>query len=139
MTAVRPGELRYAEPDHFDLVKEGNVPPEQVKQLQRLALSLPKGAVPPFVVPLPRQAIEIVEELLRLRFHGQKYLLPHRSEPQLCISENTLNQCLRRLRFKDRLTTHGIRATISTALNDLGILGSGLRSGCVNQKWIQGI
>lgn len=91
-----------------------------MKQLQRLALSLPKGSVPPFVVPLPRQAIEIVEELLRLRFHGQKYVLPHRSEPQVCISENTLNQCLRRLGYKDRLTTHGIRATISTALNELG-------------------
>lgn len=51
----------------------------------------------------------------RLRFNGQLYLLPHRSEPQLCISENTLNQCLRRLGFKDGLTTHGIRATISTA------------------------
>lgn len=121
LTAVRPGELRYAEPDHFDLVKGvWNIPPEQVKQLQRLALSLPKGSVPPFVVPLPKQAIEVVEELLRLRFHGQKYVLPHRSEPQLCISENTLNQCLRRLGYKDRLTTHGIRATISTALNELG-------------------
>lgn len=89
LTAVRPGELRYAEPCHFDLVKGvWNVPPEQVKQLQRLALSLPKGSVPPFMVPLPRQAIEIVEELLRLHFRGQKYVLPHRSEPQLCISEN---------------------------------------------------
>lgn len=121
LTAVRPGELRYAEPCHFDLDKGlWNIPPEQVKQLQRLALSLPKGSVPPFVVPLPRQAIEIVEELLRLRFRGQRYLLPHRSEPALCISENTLNQCLRRLGYKDRLTTHGIRATISTALNELG-------------------
>lgn len=71
LTAVRPGELRYAEPCHFDLVKGvWTVPPEQVKQLQRLALLLPKGSVPPFVVPLPKQAIEIVEELLRLHFHG---------------------------------------------------------------------
>ncbi|WVD62152.1 tyrosine-type recombinase/integrase [Orbus mooreae] len=120
LTAVRPGELRYAEPCHFDLDKGlWHIPPEQVKQLQRLALSLPKGSVPPFVVPLPKQAITIIKELLRLRYQGQRYLLLHRSEPQLCISENTLNQCLRRLGYKDKLTTHGIRATISTALNEL--------------------
>lgn len=83
-------------------------------------MSLPKGSVPPFVVPFPKHAIEIVEELLRLCFHGQKYLLSHRSEPQLCISENTLNQYLWRLGYKDRLTTHGIQATISMALNELG-------------------
>ncbi|WP_392558307.1 tyrosine-type recombinase/integrase [Orbus mooreae] len=121
LTAVRPGELRYAEPCHFDLDKGlWNIPAEQVKQLQRLALSLPKGSVPPFVVPLPKQAIRIIKELLSLRYQGQRYLLPHRSEPLLCISENTLNQCLRRIGYKDRLTTHGIRATISTALNELG-------------------
>ena len=58
LTVVRPGELRYAEPCHFDLVKGvWNVPPEKVKQLQRLTLLLPKGSVPPFVVPLPKQAM----------------------------------------------------------------------------------
>lgn len=122
LTAVRPGELRYAEPHHFDLdTGLWNVPPEQVKQLQKLVRHAPKGKViPPFIVPLPRQAIAIIEELLSYRFFRQKYLLPHRSNPDLCISENTLNQCLRRLGYQDRLTTHGIRGTISTALNELG-------------------
>jgi integrase len=35
------------------------------------------------------------------------------------ISENTLNSGLRRMGYKDKLTGHGIRATISTALNEL--------------------
>ena len=121
LTAVRPGELRYAEPQHFDLdAGLWKIPPEHVKQLQKHVRSQPKGSVPPFIVPLPRQAITIITELLSYRFSGQKYLLPHRTEPSLPISENTLNQCLRRLGYTDRLTTHGIRATLSTALNELG-------------------
>lgn len=121
LTAVRPGELRYAEPAHFDL-EAGlwKIPPEQVKQLQKLVHCLPKDTVPPFIVPLPTQAIAIIKELLSYRFAGQRYLLPHRTEPTQCISETTLNQCLKRLGYKDRLTTHGIRATISTALNEAG-------------------
>jgi hypothetical protein len=36
------------------------------------------------------------------------------------MSENTVNVALKRLGYEDRLTGHGIRATISTALNELG-------------------
>src|SRR5690606_38776844 len=36
------------------------------------------------------------------------------------ISENTLNAALKRMGYEDQLTGHGIRATISTALNELG-------------------
>jgi integrase len=129
LTAVRPGELRYSEPQHFDL-EAGlwKVPPEHVKQLQKLVKHAPQGtSIPPFIVPLPAQAIEIIKELMSYTFQSQKYLLPHRSDPRLCISENTLNQCLRRLGYKDRLTTHGIRATLSTALNELGY----------NKEWIE--
>ena len=129
LTAVRPGELRYAESAHFDLNNQlWNVPPEHVKQLQKLVKHAPQGAViPPFIVPLPTQAVAIIKELMSYAFQSQKYLLPHRSNPSLCISENTLNQCLRRLGYKDRLTTHGIRATISTGLNEFGY----------NKEWIE--
>lgn len=122
LTGVRPGELRYAEPEHFDL-EAGlwRIPPEHVKQLQKLVRFAPKGTkIPPFIVPLSMQAIAVVQELLSYRFRSQKYLLPHRSEPSFCISENTLNKCLHTLGYKDRLTSHGIRATLSTALNELG-------------------
>lgn len=36
------------------------------------------------------------------------------------ISENTLNVALKRMGYKDQLTGHGIRGTISTALNEIG-------------------
>lgn len=129
LTAVRPGELRYAESCHFDLHnKLWKIPAEHVKQLQKLVKHASPGTtIPPFIVPLPQQAIAIIKELMSYTFHSQKYLLPHRNNPALCISENTLNQGLRRMGYKDKLTTHGIRATISTALNELGY----------NKEWIE--
>lgn len=51
---------------------------------------------------------------------AQRYLLTHRSDLSKRISENTLNSALRRMGFADRLTGHGVRATISTALNEIG-------------------
>ncbi|MGV8865168.1 MAG: tyrosine-type recombinase/integrase [Pseudomonas sp.] len=38
------------------------------------------------------------------------------------ISENTLNTAISLMGFKGRLTGHGIRATISTALNEVGFV-----------------
>lgn len=119
LTGVRTGELRYAEPEQFDLGKAlWTIPAEEVKQLQRRVRTSDE-IIPPYLVPLPRQAVEIVKTLLSYRFSSQRYLLCHYSEPRVAISENTLNGALRRMGFKDRLTGHGIRATLSTALNEL--------------------
>ncbi len=123
LTGVRTGELRLATPDQFHL-DQGLwiIPPEVVKQLQlemRKDRKLPTD-IPPYIVPLPVQAQEIVRCLLEQRRPAQKYLLAHRSELGQRISENTLNTALRRMGYARQLTGHGIRATISTALNEIG-------------------
>ncbi|QDX96286.1 DUF4102 domain-containing protein [Pectobacterium carotovorum subsp. carotovorum] len=122
LTGVRTGELRLAEAEQFDL-KRGLwiIPPASVKQLQ-VRIRREGNSVPAYVVPLPRQAIDIVKALLTLqkRRPVQRYLLPNCNNLQKRISENTLNSALKRMGYKDRLTGHGIRATISTALNELG-------------------
>lgn len=119
LTGVRTGELRFSEPSQFDL-KEAvwRIPPDDVKQLQKVKNNIDAN-LPDYVVPLSRQAIKIVRELLAQN-QGERYLLSHRSDPNEAISENTLNQCLHRHGFKSRLTGHGIRGTIATALNELG-------------------
>ncbi|ARA74865.1 integrase [Pectobacterium brasiliense] len=122
LTGVRTGELRLAEPEQFDL-KRGLwiIPPASVKPLQ-VRIRREGNSVPAYVVPLPRQVIDIVKALLTLqkRRPAQRYLLPNCNNLQKRISENTLNSALKRMGYKDRLTGHGIRATISTALNELG-------------------
>ncbi|MEN1522852.1 tyrosine-type recombinase/integrase, partial [Pseudomonas aeruginosa] len=76
--------------------------------------------VPPYIVPLSLQAIEIVRYLLGVMRPAQKYLLSHRSELKKRISENTLNKAVQLMGYEGRLTGHGIRGTISTALNEIG-------------------
>ncbi|MGO4801614.1 tyrosine-type recombinase/integrase [Pseudomonas sp. W22_MBD1_FP4] len=53
-------------------------------------------------------------------FPAQRYLFAHRSDLNKRISENTLNCALRRMGYADQLAGHGVRATISTALNEIG-------------------
>lgn len=123
LTGVRTGELRFAEPGQFHL-DQGLwiIPPEIVKQLQddmRKHNKRPQD-IPPYIVPLSAQAIEIARFLLELVKPAQKHLLAHRSDLKRPISENTLNSALTRMGYKDLLTGHGIRGTISTALNEIG-------------------
>lgn len=123
LTGVRTGELRWATPDQFDL-EQGlwSIPPETVKQLQLQMRRQGKTSqeVPPYLVPLSVQAIEVVRQLQEHVGPAQHYLLAHRSDLKKRISENTLNAALRRMGYAHRLTGHGIRATLSTALNEIG-------------------
>ena len=122
LTGVRTGELRYATPEQFDL-EQGlwRVPPENVKSLQRKMRKMrhPED-LPSYLVPLSTQAVAILRELIPLSRPGQRYLLGHQSDPRRCISHNTINGPLHRIGYAGRLTAHGIRGTLSTALNEIG-------------------
>lgn len=107
---VRPGNLRHAEWSEIDL--KGPHPawkiPAQKMKMRR-----------PHVIPLSRQAIEILNELHPLTGEG-KYLFPG-NRPGKLMSENTLNAALRTLGFeKGTMTAHGFRAMASTLLNETG-------------------
>ncbi|HCF1528809.1 TPA: tyrosine-type recombinase/integrase [Pseudomonas aeruginosa] len=131
LTGVRTGELRLATPDQFHL-DEGLwiIPPEVVKQLELKAQreNLRLEDIPPYIVPLPTQAIEIVRHMLDQFKPAQTYLFPGDKSLKNRLSENTLNKALHRLGYEGRLTGHGIRGTISTALNELGY----------PDKWVDG-
>lgn len=123
LTGVRTGELRQATPDQFDLDRGlWIIPPDVVKQLQldmRKKRQQPKD-IPPYIVPLSIQAMEIVRHLLDEFKPAQRYLFRHDSDLKKRISENTLNGALKRMGYQERLTGHGIRGTMSTALNEIG-------------------
>jgi len=123
LTGVRTGELRQAMPDQFDLDRGlWIIPPDVVKQLQldmRKKRQQPKD-IPPYIVPLSVQAMEIVRHMLEEFKPAQRYLFRHDSDLKKRISENTLNGALKRMGYQERLTGHGIRATMSTALNEIG-------------------
>lgn len=119
LTGVRTAELRYASPDQFDL-EAGlwRVPADTVKQLKK-RVRLEGDAVPDYIVPLSKQAIEIVRGL-KLQYGKYPYLLPGRNDQTKTISENTLNVGIKNMGYEGRLTGHGIRGTLSTALYEAG-------------------
>ena len=108
LTFVRPGELRGARWEEFDIDNAlWRIPEERMKM----------GAE--HIVPLSRQALDVVEKVRAITgdgevvFHGER----RRSQP---ISENTMTFALYRLGYKDRATPHGFRATASSILNEEG-------------------
>lgn len=108
---TRPGELRLALWEEFDLEKRiWTIPEERMKTRGR----------GPHVKPLPALAVEILRELQAET--GSNY----RAFPSLIsrdrpISENTLNQALRRMGFdRDEHTSHGFRSSASSLLNESG-------------------
>lgn len=105
----RPGELRAAEWAEFDLEKAVWTIPAGRTKTRR-----------PHQVPLPKQAIAILEKLHPITGFG-RLVFPSVRTVLRPISENTLNAALRRLGYsKDEATVHGFRATASTLLNESG-------------------
>lgn len=108
-TFTRPSELRKGRWEEIDWDNAvWHVPAVRTK-LRR-----------PHSVPLSRQSLALFTELRRttgnfdLMFPGQRsHLKP--------FSENTLNQAFRRMGWSaDEVTTHGLRSTASTLLNESG-------------------
>lgn len=106
---VRPGELRGARWDEFTLSNsEWRIPPERMKMKEL------------HIVPLSRQAVEIIRELQKATGHGE-YLFPSIRTNTRTISENSVNAALRRLGYtQEEFTGHGFRSMASTLLNQLG-------------------
>ena len=99
---VRPGELRQAEWKDFDLdAGEWNYTPS-------------KGGEP-LVVPLPRQAVEILRKMESLSGQG-RYVFPSIRGNGRPMSDNTVNAALHQMGYKDVMTGHGFRAMARTVL-----------------------
>jgi integrase len=105
----RPGELRMAEWSEFDLAGAVWTIPAGRTKMRRVHR-----------VPLPRQAIAVLEALQPYSAH-QALVFPAIGRGLKPISENTMNAALRRMGFgPDDMTSHGFRAAASTLLNESG-------------------
>ena len=106
---TRPGELRRAEWKEIDWDKaEWSIPAEKMKMREK------------HVVPLSRQALEILKELQPLTGEG-KYLFPSPRTSGRPMSDNAILSALRRMGYTgDQMTGHGFRSMASTLLNEQG-------------------
>ena len=109
----RPGELRLAKWDEFDLVKGTWTIPAARTKMRRVHIK-----------PLSRVAVEVLQQQ-RQYVGGDGYVFPSELSKGKPISENTLNGALRRMGFsKDEMTAHGFRASASSLLNESGQFNS---------------
>ena len=113
---VRPGELRHAEWTEINFEEAiWRIPGEKMKM----------GT--PHIVPLARQALEIIRELKEVN-EESRYLFPGQRSNQRPISDVAMIAALRYLGYtKEQISPHGFRAMASTLLNEQGY----------NRDWIE--
>lgn len=101
---VRPGELRKARWQDFDLDKATWRYLVTKTQTEHL-------------VPLSRQSVEILQELHSLSGQGE-FVFPGGRDPKQCMSDAAVNAALRRMGYdtKTEITGHGFRAMARTIL-----------------------
>jgi len=111
LTFVRTGELRHAEWSEFDLEgKVWRIPAEKMKMAS------------PHIVPLSRQAIEVVQQLKKMNWRNSRYLFPNARRPSDCITSTTVLRAIELMGYKGRVTGHGFRGTASSILHEKGWL-----------------
>lgn len=113
---VREKELIWAEWTEIDFERaEWRIPAERMKKREM------------HLVPLSRQALEILKELYRFSGNG-RYLFPSARLKDKPIQKSTLLAALRRKGYgRDEMCVHGFRSTASTLLNEMGF----------NSDWIE--
>lgn len=114
---VRPGELRKSQWQEINLDNaEWRIPAERMKMREQ------------HIVPLSRQAVEILRELEPLTNRGivakpntPRFVFPSARSRERPMSENAVLAALRRMGYtKEEMTGHGFRSMASTLLHERG-------------------
>jgi integrase len=105
---VRPGELRNAEWEEVSFENaEWNIPASKMKMKE------------PHLVPLSKQAIEILKELHEYT-GASRYVFPSGRTFDRPMSDNAILAALRRMGYaKDEMSGHGFRAMARTILDEV--------------------
>ena len=107
-TFVRTSELIGAKWAEFDLENaRWDIPAERMKMRT------------PHIVPLARQALEVLEMLRELTGNNE-WLFPGDLNAAQPMSNNTILKALERMGYKGRMTGHGFRGLASTILHEQG-------------------
>lgn len=116
---LRPSNIRFAKWEEIDLDKKiWEIPANKMKMKKS------------HIVPLSDTVLKIIENV---KGSGSEYLFPSSWNIHKPMSENTLNMALKRLGYKDIMTSHGFRHTASTILHE-NIQKHGIRSDIIEMQ-----
>ncbi len=105
-TLVRTNDIRGAKKNELDFnAKLWEIPAERMKMRQK------------HIVPLSDQALALFKEQVAAAGNSE-FIFPNRNKPTACMSENTMLYAIYRMGYHSRATTHGMRHTGSTILNE---------------------
>ncbi|MBK0415896.1 tyrosine-type recombinase/integrase [Chromobacterium haemolyticum] len=115
LTFTRVGEMAMARWEEIDFDKAlWTIPPEHRKLPEKS-----KKTAPPHLVPLSKQALDVLRQLYAIS-GGREHIFPNRNSPRRPMSPETLRRALHRMGFRGKADVHGFRSTASTILNEEG-------------------
>lgn len=119
---VRSSELRLARWNEIDLERAMWVIPEQREPLEGVRYSYRGAKMSEYLVPLSTQAVSLFKEVQQMTGENE-LVFPCLGKPHRPLSENTINQALRRLDYdtKTEICGHGLRTIACSALNESGL------------------
>lgn len=104
----RPGEIRTMRWADLDLARSRWIIPAERMKMRRV-----------HEVPLSRQAKHIIQGMIASAGNSE-FVFPAFHTWRKPLSENGVNQALRRLGYHGKMTAHGFRSTASSLLNESG-------------------
>ena len=107
-TMVRPGEAAGTRWDEINIKRaEWVIPAERMKQRKS------------HTIPLSPQVLNLLDIVKPLSGH-REFVFPADRNPRKPANSQTANMALKRMGFKGKLVSHGLRALASTTLNEQG-------------------
>lgn len=107
-TMTRPSEAARARWDEMDFENATwTIPAKKMKMARE------------HIIPLTKPMLSILEQM-RVLSERREYVFPSARNPRHHASSATVNMALRRMGYKDKLVSHGLRSLASTTLNEKG-------------------
>ncbi|EMK3324776.1 tyrosine-type recombinase/integrase [Vibrio vulnificus] len=107
-TMTRPNEAAGAKWEEFNLLERvWTIPEERMKKRKMHR------------IPLTEEVVNLLKTM-RVMSATSEFVFPSIKDPKKPMHSQTANMALKRMGFKDRLVSHGMRAMASTILNENG-------------------
>jgi integrase len=107
-TLTRPAEAAHSEWSEIDFhAATWTIPKERMKMKRD------------HIIPLTAHALSILDEMKPISSRS-KFIFPSDRSIEKPLNEQTANMAIKRMGYKDKLVSHGLRSIGSTALNEEG-------------------